>query len=568
MLTRIPRLSPTPPGEAAPALEQGPASARISRRRIATLGATILLAVLAGGAVAHHRAWLAVQDDLAAVARSQGLAGPELAELTVRMRREGDPTDARLVLAARLFDLEIANREPGSPASAERLLATRELAREALRDEPSSWQAAMLLGAAASLERSRNRDPRIYSLAKDWERPLTVAGELAPAEMQPRRLLAAAYLEVWPALTPAKRTKVEALLREAFLEPRTFERLYEPWVAIAGSLERAATLLPDQPLTWKRLATSALERRLWSEFAALSARSRESLRQSLERDLALAATAVARGDLAGARRQYGAVLAAAPVDAEFAPTVETALGRLPPGPADEAQVRAAEAWLGWALPLCLVRDCPFASPAMGRLASLAGSMLRGGEAAFAALAAGDRARADLLERRSDEVWSEPWAPFLTYKAKLQAARKEIPTARATLLTVHRAFRVRLAWRALAERLAAVGVVPGPPLARDRWEAADWWFDQGASRLDLLPSRPATALWLELAEAARSEALLEVQWDGHALPPVVIAAGATSVRLPIAVPPGAASATISAEPHLLEVRVRTGDLRPATRVRLE
>ena len=521
---------------------------------------TLLLAALAGLALVHHRGWLAVQDDLAAVARSQGLSGPELAEVATRMRREGDPTDARLVLAARLFDLEIASREPGSPASAERLLATRELAREALRAEPASWQAAMLLGATVSLERARTRDPRIYSLAKDWERPLVVAGELAPAEKQPRRLLAAAYLEVWPALTPEKRTKVEALLREAFLEPQTFERLYAPWVEIAGSLDRAAALLPDQPLTWKRLAATAFERKSWAELAALSARHRASLRQSLERDLALAAAAVERGDLADARRQYSAVLAAAPVDAEFLPFVETALERLPPGPAAESQVRAAEAWLGWALPLCLVRDCPFAAPAMGRLASLGGSTLKGGEAAFAALAAQDLPRADLLERRSDEVWSEPWAPFLTYKARLQAARKEIPAARATLLTVHRAFRVRLAWRALAERLAAVGVVAGPPLAREHWEASDWWFDQGASRLDLLPARPAAALWLELAEAARSEALLEVQWDGRALPPLAVAAGATSVRLP--------TTAIPAEPHLLEVRVRAGDLRPAARVRLE
>jgi len=567
-LDDVTRLAPHLASETGPAPSVSRLLPPLPRSISTRVVATLLLALLAALALVHHRAWLAVQADLATLARSQGLAGPDLAEVTTRMRREGDPTDARVVLAARLFDLEVASREPGSPASAERLLATRELAREALRAEPASWQAAMLLGAAVSLERARSRDPRIYSLAKDWERPLTVAGELAPAEMQPRRLLAAAYLEVWPALTPAKRTKVEALLRDAFLEPRTFERLYEPWVTIAGSLDRAATLLPDQPLTWKRLATTALGRKSWSEFAALSGRSRASLRQSLEHDLALAATAVERGDLPGARRQYSAVLAAAPVDAEFLPIVETALGRLPPGPADEAQVRAAEAWLGWALPLCLVRDCPFAGPAMGRLASLAGSMLRGGEAAFAALAADDRARADLLERRSDEVWSEPWAPFLTYKAKLEAARKEIPAARATLLTVHRAFRDRLAWRTLAERLAAVGVVPGPPLARASWEAADWWFDQGASRLDLLPARPATALWLELPEAARSEALLEVQWDGHALPPLVVAAGATSVRLPIAVTPGAGSATIPAEPHLLEVRVRAGDLRPATRVRLE
>ena len=557
--------------------EEVPAASRISRlpagsasRRFVLLLTLVALA-LAAVALVHHRGWLAVQGELAAQARALGLAGPELADLTVRMRREGDPTTARLILAARLFDLEIASREPGSPASAERLLATRELAREALREEPASWQAAMLLGAAVSLERSRARDPRIYSLAKDWERPLVVAGEFAPAELQPRRLLAAAYLEVWPALTAEKRAKVELLLREAFLEPQTFERLFAPWVEIAGSLERAATLLPARPLTYQRLAATAFARQEWGDYALWLERHRRSLRETFANDLAAAARAADAGDLSGqqqARRLYGALLATAPVDAEFAPFVETVLGRLPPGPAPESQVRAADAWLAWAQPLCLVRDCPFSPPAMARLASLAGSTLAGSAAAFAALAAGDLPRAELLERRSEELWSEPWAPFVTLKAKQQAARKEVAAARTTLLTVHRAFRARLAWRALAERLGAVGVLPGPPLARDSWEAADWWFDQGASRLDLLPSRAAAALWLEFAEPTRSGALLEPLWDGRALPPLAVAPGARSVRLPVEIRAGSAEEGGSPEPHLLEVRVRAGDLRPAAHVRLE
>ncbi|MDQ1347944.1 MAG: hypothetical protein QG573_1318, partial [Acidobacteriota bacterium] len=310
------------------------------------------------------------------------------------------------------------------------------------------------------------------------------------------------------------------------------------------------------------------ERKSWEEYAALTARHRARLRVHLEGELAVASARQdenargGRGGVSGlqqARRDFSAILAAAPVDAEFAPLVEQALGRLPPGPAEESQVRAADDWLRWAQPLCLVRDCPFASGAMSRLASLAGSTLAGSEAAFAALAALDLPRADLLERRSEELWSEPWAPFLTYKAKQQAARKEIAEARATLLRVHRAFRVRLAWRALAERLGAVGVVPGPPLARDAWEAADWWFDQGASRLDLLPARPAAGLAFEFAEPSRSGALLEALWDGRLLPPLAVPAGAASVHLAI---------EVSGEPHLLEIRVRSGDLRPAVRVRLE
>jgi hypothetical protein len=554
MLTRTPSLPDTTRGTS-------PLSARPAVR----LGATAALVALAAIAFLHHRSWLGAQDALAAEARKLGLEGAELEALRTRMRREGDPTAAKLVLAARLFDFELAARDPGSPASAERLFATRELARDILRAEPASWQAAMLLGATVSLERSRARDTRIFSLSREWERPLVVAGEIARAELQPRRLLAAAYLEVWPALAPEKRRKVEALLREGFREPQTFERLYAPWVEIAGSLERAATLLPDQPLTYKRLAATAFERKAWSEYAALTARYRGSLSAAIDKDLAAAAAHLERGEHAAARRLLGEVIAGAPVDGEFAPAVETALGSLPPGPASEPLVRAAQAWIGWAQPLCLVRDCPFAREAMSRLGSLAGSRLSDADTAFVALAAQDLPRAELLERRSAELWSEPWAPFLTLKARQQAGRKEIAAARTTLGAVHRAFRSRLAWRVFAERLAAVGVSAGPPLARETWEAADWWFDRGASRLDLLPSRPSPALWLELAQPVPAGALLEVLWDGLALPPVPVPPGAAMVRVPVEM---AETSSGAGEAHLLEVRVRWGELRPAARVRLE
>ena len=235
-----------------------------------------------------------------------------------------------------------------------------------------------------------------------------------------------------------------------------------------------------------------------------------------------------------ARRDYSAILAAAPVDAEFAPLVERRSGGCRPArrrsrrcarPTTGCAGRSRSAWCATAR---------FASGAMSRLASLAGSTLAGSEAAFAALAALDLPRADLLERRSEELWSEPWAPFLTYKAKQQAARKEIAEARATLLPVHRAFRVRLAWRALAERLGAVGVVPGPPLARDAWEAADWWFDQGASRLDLLPARPAAAPRARVRRArARRARSSKCCGTAALLPPLAVPAGATAVRLALA-----------------------------------
>ena len=64
---------------------------------------------------------------------------------------------------------------------------------------------------------------------------------------------------------------------------------------------------------------------------------------------------------------------------------------------------------------------------------------------------------------------------------------------------------------------------------------------------------------------RAGALLETQWDGIALSPLVVPPGAAMVRLPVEVSAGTAGIP---EPHLLEVRVRWGELRPAARVRLE
>ena len=72
-------------------------------------------------------------------------------------------------------------------------------------------------------------------------------------------------------------------------------------------------------------------------------------------------------------------------------------------------------------------------------------------------------------------------------------------------------------------------------------------------------RAAAAPRARIRRAHRSGALLEALWDGRLLPPLAVPAGATAVRLALEVP---------SEPHLLEVRVRAGDLRPAVRVRLE
>jgi hypothetical protein len=194
-------------------------------------------------------------------------------------------------------------------------------------------------------------------------------------------------------------------------------------------------------------------------------------------------------------------------------------------------------------------------------------MLSPEQSAFAALAAGDLVRANLLERRAESIWSESWAPYLTLKAMRLLESGEDAAARAALGQTHRAFRARIPWRSAAE-LAHIREAATPgllPPARTTWEAADWWFDRGASRLDLLPAHPAATLVLEPGTALAKSALVEVLWDGTRLPLVEVPAGgesATTFRIELN-SPGA-----TPEAHLLEIRPLSGDLRPAMRVRLD
>jgi len=520
---------------------------------------TLLLAALVALALVHYRDWRDGIASQALQAARAGLAEQRLAGLSAQLAREGDLDQARLVAAEALLGSELAKPDSSLVAGGERLAAARQLALESLARLPASHEALMTAGAALAVLRSRARDPRLFSLARDWEGPLERAIALAPGAVAPRRLLAAAYVDVWPVIAPAKRAKIEPMLREAFLDPSTFDRIFATWVEIAGSLDAAAALLPDHPRTWQRLSEAAFAKRDWAGYAAMRARHRTAIAADFDRQLAAAETKLGRGDTGAARNLLSGSLMELPVDREFASRLEQALALRPGGPASDPLARAAIAWLAWVKPLCLVLGCPVSADAIGRLGSLAGARLPQEIAAFAALAGGDTTRANLIERRSDTLWSEAWAPYLTYKAAWLAGRGETVEARLALRGAHRAFRSRLAWRRAAAELRLDTALAEPEPAAEHWEASDWWFDAGAARLDLLPAREASALRLDFAAAPQSGALVEPLWDGAALAPVVIAPGTTRVRLPV---------SVSREAHLLELEVRWGELRPAARVTLE
>ncbi len=529
-------------------------------------GGTLALTGLALLALQHQRGWQRAIDAGNARAAASGISGEELADFAVRSAREADRDEARLVLADALLGRELAHPDLGLVAGAERLAQARELAAASLARLPASSAALMIEGAAISVLRSRAQDPRLISLYRDWERPLERAIELAPGDPAPRRLLAAAYVDVWPVIAPAKRAKIEPMLREAFLHPPTFERLFPAWIEIAGSLDAAAALLPDRPRTWQRLAEVALGRRDWGGYGRMRSRERTALGAALDARLVEAEASLARGDAAAARGPLAQGIVELPVELEFAPRLERALALLPPGNAGEPLARAAAAWFAWAKPLCLVRGCPLGPAAMGRLASLAGAALPAEDTAFAALAAGDRTRADLLERRSDTLWSEAWAPYFTFKAATLEARGESVEARLALRDAHRAFRARVAWSELAEKLrldaATASAASEPAMAAAtalRWEGSDWWWERGAVRLDLLPGREASGLLLTFAGTSPQDALVMPLWDGAALPPLALPAGSAELRLPV---------SVTRQAHLLELRPLAGSFRPAPRVTLD
>jgi hypothetical protein len=513
------------------------------------------LAILAAaGALAQHHAEVADRAALIAQASELGIARADSPSTFARLDRESSAARRRIVLARRLIDLELARGRAGASTGREleRLEAARRLAREALAREPASWEGAMLDGAATAMLRLRRRDTRLFSAAADWERPLLAATGRFPAGAEPRRFLAAAYLEVWPALAPARRPAVERLLREAFEDDRFFDLLLGRWLEIAGSFERAIPLLPDRPRVWRTLGEAALRRGDFASFRLFRDREREALARDFE--AAIERRAKRSADPAApvsALEELSSIVVEAPLDGAFAPLVDRALGLRPAGPASHSLAEASRRWIEWSLPLCLLRTCPLGPAAIARLASLAGAALTPESDAFAAVAADDWSRAERLARRSDSLWSEAWAPYLTFAARRRLASGDSAGALALLAQVHRPSRTRLATRLVARTAGARDFgVEGEPAATS-WEPSEWREAGGARALELLPARSGTLVARLHAPVSRPSLVL-VELDGGTPQTVELAVGSTELRFP---------GRLAAEPHLVRVRPLVGGLPP-------
>lgn len=566
--------------------------------RIALAAIALALAVLS---FAQHRALVRERRAEARWLESSGVPVPpglrgEPDRLRVRLRAaraalafEMDP--ARAATLSTLSEAEAARERQ---AGAERMAGAARSAASVLADRPAAWDASMILGAATYLSWLQARDTHLFTAAARWEEPLAAALRLAPSRREPARFLASAYLDVWPALSPAKREAARALLAETFRNPADLGMLVDRWFEIAHATPSAArghdeffALIPHDPEAWNQVLNALSRQHDGPGWSAAWARWDAALLDQLRRETAQAEGQLAAGDLRGARQRFLSILAQVRPDARYRDVLATALERCPPGPVDRATGRRLVPLLSWALDRCLYGDCALEPAALQRLARLVRDADAPAEA-LTAVVTGDLPRAQTLERRAGILWSEEWAPFLVAKSRALAERGRVDEARETLTQVPRSWeRHPLYWQARLDLARAqedgggfpergLGGGPAPAdlaadrlaaLQREAWPGTDWEWRRETARLLMLTARAADHLAVELDEAPPNGAVVELRLDGRSLgafsvPPALAGGtgGPRTLRLdgrPLGLGPGL---------HLLEVqgleggRVVPGDVR--------
>ncbi len=438
-----------------------PRSAMASFRRshavivLVALGAVWVIA----GAVSEVSGLGSARSGLVATAERLDVAHPAL----VRAVRRADDPDRARILVARSLLYEALDPGAGAESSAgdlrlARLAAANGLARKVLAERPASWEAATVAGAATYLSWSLTRDPRLLQEYRRWEEPLSLALRLAPAELEPTRYLATAYLELWPALSDAKRDLARRLLAGAFTDPRTFDRLIEPWIDLAGTHGDALAPVPDAPWAWQRVRLAMARRSDWEDYCRSWDREREALRHELASRLAAADRDLAAEHLLAARQELLSVAADSPPDRAFAPLVDRAMRTAPYGPIRQEEARPMIGWLDWAQELRLNGETPFSAAAIARLSSAIAPEIpaEGPDAAIAAwasLVAGRRERPEQSVTRTAASWSESWAPYLLEKASRLIEQGDYPGAGEELDRVHPDWRSHPAYLAARLELA-------------------------------------------------------------------------------------------------------------------
>ena len=544
-------------------MKTGTVVATLARRRLAAGAVTALAFALAAatiGAESGRRAERrAVLAELAALSADGALDAAARERLSATAERVHQPAALRLALARRLVDQAVAGAGDDSQAAARRLDLARRYAADAFFDRPAAWRAPMLLGAATYLARTLRRERELVTASAEWDAPLAWSRELAPASLEPARFTVLAYLELWPALSPEKRETAAALLRVTLDNRRFFDRLIEPWLAVADDRDTAFAALPDRAWIWRQLGERYAKRGDWRTYVEVRQRWRGALGRELDARLDEAAALARRGDGWEARQDCLQVIADAPLDAVFLPQVERALAEAPAGPPLPSQAALLRRWLEWVLAQSLTGTSPLSPAALDRLAA-AVAELPAPLAAHAAVAAGRLADGELLERRRFVPGDLEWGGYLVAKARRLAARE--PRAALAALA-----RTETSWQRRPSYLAAVAAAAradgdaataaaaertlAATAALGSWNADDaagarWWRELAVD---------GAAGGLAIAGAASGEVMVEVRLDGRTV--AAQRARTRGLRFAAAVAPGL---------HLVEVvpiaggRFTPGELR--------
>jgi hypothetical protein len=464
-----------------------------------------------------------------------------------RARRDPDPGAAGPALARVLLtdafetrslaSLPRAEAAAEARRAAERLRLAAELSRDGLAARPASWTAAMGMGGARLLASWRAGEAELYGNPRAWRAPLAHAARLAPGSPEPPRLLVIGYLATWQALSSEERAAGRRLVKAAFGDRETMRQLLPAWAAVAGSRAELEAVLPVEPEPYQLLQEAAARQRDWAGVCAARARWLPLAMAALRAQLERAEARFSGGDERGGTADLIAVAAAAPPDRRTAPLFAAAIERLPPTQVSPAHAPALAAWLRWALPLWQLGEQPLPAPVLLRLSGLSPE-LPPAQAAMAALAAGDLARAEVWERRADRLWSEEWAPYATAKAEVLLARGHVDEAGIVLDEVHRSYRQRWAYLRARERLAGARSQPAEvrpeSLAAVSWGGEQWLYQGGEAALEVVAARPSASLLVHADGAPDGGGVVELVWDGLGIGCFAVRAGeALQLSQPVA-----------------------------------
>ncbi len=525
-------------------------------RRAAIAALALGLAVLS---VLDHRAWSREQRRLYQLLASYGLVERQpaaAAELRRQIDRErAKLLAARLILASELdrswlLELPEAERRAAAEGGVARLASARQLAAEAAARRPASWTAWMVVGAATYLERSRSEDRRLMVEAEAWEQPLRAARELAPAQPEPARFLASAYLGNWSRLGEDRREQARELLAAALRDPATFDRLIEVWLRLAPSFSSALSVVPDEHWAWDRLQRVFGANEDWERVAYVRGRWHQSNEAFIRQLLDEGSRRRRGGDSRMARRHYLQAVARSSPSPGHLPYLTRVLRELPGGPLETWDRESLGRWLDWVLEVCRLRSCPVEAPAIGRLARLVEPPEAARQAA-AAVVAERLDAADGIERREAVPGTPGWDAYFVLKARalllrrpdlaLQALRSSRPAGAGYWLAALGVGEAAGDRRLLSDARLALERLAGGSVSFADWQTP-------APRLfsrELYLPEPRHRLVVGLTGSGPG--IVELRWDGDLLGVYPAAPGARLVvngefpagghRLQLAIPTG-------------------------------